>query len=55
VEIKRADAPRLSASMRQALQDLDLDRLLVVTPGDRGYTLNERTRVVSLAEALAVA
>jgi predicted AAA+ superfamily ATPase len=53
VEIKRADAPRLSASMRQALQDLDLDRLLVVTPGDRGYPLNERTQVVSLAEALA--
>jgi predicted AAA+ superfamily ATPase len=53
VEIKRADAPRLSASMRQELQDLDLDLLLVVTPGDRGYPLNERTRVVSLAEALA--
>ena len=41
--------------MRQALRDLDLDRLLVVTPGDRGYPLNERTQVVSLAEALAVA
>jgi hypothetical protein len=24
-----------------------------VTPGDRGYPLNERTQVVSLAEALA--
>jgi len=35
VEIKRTDAPPLSASMRQALRDLDLDRLLVVTPGDR--------------------
>jgi predicted AAA+ superfamily ATPase len=53
VEIKRADAPRLSASMRQALQDLQLDQLLVVTPGDRSYRLNERARVVSLAEALA--
>lgn len=52
VEIKRADAPRLSASMRQALQDLQLDELLVVTPGDRSYRLNERARVVSLAEAL---
>ena len=38
--------------MRQALRDLDLDRLLVVTPGDRGYPLNERTRVVSLVAAL---
>jgi hypothetical protein len=31
VEIKRADAPRLSSSMRQALEDLELDRLLVIT------------------------
>lgn len=53
VEIKRADAPRLSASMRQALQDLELDQLLVVTPGERGYRLNERARVLPLAEALA--
>jgi hypothetical protein len=35
VEIKRANAPRLSASMRQALADLELDRLLVVTPSER--------------------
>jgi predicted AAA+ superfamily ATPase len=52
VEIKRADAPRLSASMRQALLDLELDDLLVITPGKRGYRLQERARVVSLAEAL---
>jgi predicted AAA+ superfamily ATPase len=55
VEIKRADAPRLSASMRQALADLDLDRLLVITPGERSYRLNERTQVLSLAEALETA
>jgi hypothetical protein len=52
VEIKRADAPRLSASMRQALLDLELDDLLVITPGKRGYRLQERARVVTLAEAL---
>lgn len=52
VEIKRADAPRLSASMRQALLDLELDDLLVITPGDRGYRLQERAWVVTLAEAL---
>ena len=55
VEIKRADAPRLSASMRQALADLDLDRLLVITPGERSYRLNERTQVLTLAEALGSA
>ncbi|MFN9695368.1 MAG: ATP-binding protein [Synechococcaceae cyanobacterium] len=53
VEIKRADAPRLSASMRQALADLELDRLLVITPSERGYSLNACTTVMPLAEALA--
>lgn len=52
VKIQRADAPRLSASMRQALADLDLDRLLVITPSDRSYRLNERTEVLPLAKAL---
>jgi predicted AAA+ superfamily ATPase len=55
VEIKRADAPRLNASMRQALADLQLDRLIVITPGERGYPLNARTEVMPLAEALATA
>ncbi len=55
VEIKRADAPRLSASMRQALADLELDRLLVITPGEGSYRLNERTQVLTLAEALGSA
>ena len=55
VEIKRADAPRLSASMRQALADLDLDRLLVITPGERSYRLNEHTQVLSLVDALGSA
>jgi len=53
VEIKRADAPRLSASMRQALVDLELDELLVITPGERCYRFHERARVVTLAEAIA--
>ncbi len=53
VEIKRADAPRLSASMRQALTDLELDELLVITPSERSYRLHERARVMPLAEALA--
>lgn len=41
--------------MRQALADLDLDRLLVITPGERSYRLNERTQVLTLAEALGPA
>ena len=54
VEIKRADAPRLSASMRQALTDLELDRLLVITPSERSYRLNDRTEVLPLGKALGV-
>ena len=48
VEIKRADAPRLTPSMRTALEDLRLDRLLVVYPGERRYPLAERVEVVPL-------
>jgi predicted AAA+ superfamily ATPase len=48
VEIKRADAPRLTPSMRAALEDLRLDRLLVVYPGDQRYPLAERVEVVPL-------
>jgi hypothetical protein len=40
--------------MRQALHDMELDEL-VVSPGARGYRLNDRARVVSLAEALVKA
>jgi predicted AAA+ superfamily ATPase len=54
VEIKRADAPRLSSSMRQALADLELDRLLVITPSERSYRLNDRTEVLPLGKALGV-
>lgn len=46
VEIKRADAPRLTPSMRTALEDLNLDRLLVVYPGTQRYSLAERVEVV---------
>jgi predicted AAA+ superfamily ATPase len=49
VEIKRADAPNLSPSMRIALQDLRLDRLLVIYPGDKPYRLGPNVEVVPAA------
>ena len=49
VEIKRVDAPRLTPSMRSALTDLSLDRLLVIYPGDRGYQLAENIEVIPAA------
>jgi len=50
VEMKFQDAPRLSPSMRIALQDLHLDRLTVIFPGNAGYELGERVCVVPLGE-----
>ncbi len=49
VECKRMDAPRLTPSMRTALSDLKLERLLVFYPGDRTYPLSERVEVLPLA------
>ena len=49
VEFKRADAPQMTASMRIALNDLALDSLYVVYPGDRRYRLGERVEAVPLA------
>lgn len=49
IEMKRQDAPRLTASMRSALVDLALDQLTVLYPGSRNYDLADRVRVVPLA------
>ncbi len=52
VEFKRTDAPQLTASMRIALQDLELDALYVVYPGERRYTLAQRVEAVPLSAVL---
>ena len=49
-ECKWTDAPRLTPSMKTAIKDLKLDRLTVIYPGDRFYSLPERVHVVPLAE-----
>lgn len=46
VEIKHADAPSLTPSMRIAMNDLRLDRLLVLYPGNRTYSLASGIDVV---------
>ncbi len=55
VEIKRADAPRLTPSMRTALDDLQLDRLLVVYPGTQRYPLTDRVETLPFAEIASIA
>ena len=47
-EFKYASAPRPTRSMHVALEDLGLDGITIVYPGDETYALTERIRVVSL-------
>ena len=48
VECKRMDAPRLTPSMRTALQDVKLEQIAVVYPGTKRYSLGERVAAVPL-------
>ncbi len=48
IEFKRVDAPRLTPSMRSALSDLKLDKLLVIYPGSLRYPITERVEAVPL-------
>lgn len=50
IECKRSDAPRLTPSMRTSLTDLGLDRLVVIYPGTRRYSLAEGVEVLPLVE-----
>ncbi len=50
VKCKRADAPTITPSMRIALDNLKLDELQVVYPGEKRYILAKGVEVVPLAE-----
>lgn len=52
VEVKRADAPRLTKSMAVALGDLRLEQLFVVYPRGEEYALGERARAIGLPALL---
>ena len=49
VECKRADAPRMTPSIRIALEDLGLERVVVVYPGDTRYAISDRVEAVPVA------
>lgn len=51
-EIKRTVAPKVTRSMRIALEDLELDRIDVVHAGDATFELDERLRALSLSRVL---
>jgi len=48
IECKRVDAPRLTASMHGAFNDLGLSKLWVIYPGSRPYPLADAIQVVPL-------
>jgi predicted AAA+ superfamily ATPase len=49
VECKRVDAPAITPSMRIAMQDLKLDHLFVVYPGNNPYPLRDNIHVLPLS------
>lgn len=50
VECKRMDAPKRTPSMRAAMQDLGLQKLIVIYPGSQLYSLGEGITVMPLAQ-----
>jgi predicted AAA+ superfamily ATPase len=49
-EIKYMDAPRATKSMRVAIEDLQLEHLYVVYPGEKTYQLDEDITVLPLTD-----
>lgn len=49
VDCKRVDAPRLTASMRTAVNDLELSKLFVIYPGLHAYPLAEAIDAIPLS------
>jgi hypothetical protein len=49
-EVKRTDAPVMTASMRAALEDLKLARLDVIHAGPRSFPMSDRVRAVAVRD-----
>lgn len=47
-EFKYSNTPKITRSMMQAIEDLELKELIVIVPGDASYPLSEKIRVVGL-------
>jgi len=54
-EFKYADAPGTARSMHIAIEDLSLDHLWIVYPGDKEYALTEKITALPLAAVPALA
>jgi len=47
-EFKYTDAPRMTRSLHVALEDLKLEKITVITPGDIDFLIHENVRAVGL-------
>lgn len=50
VEFKRADAPRITPSIRIALKDLGLEKISIIYPGSKRFPLSENVEVLPLSQ-----
>lgn len=50
IEVKYADAPRMTKSMTSALADLELEHLWVVYPGNQAYALDKRVSTLPITD-----
>lgn len=53
VECKRADAPKITPSIRSALEDLQLESVAIVYPGNKRFKLAEEVEAVPLAAVVS--
>jgi hypothetical protein len=51
-EVKRTSSPTITASMRTAWSDLNLQRLFVVHAGDHSFGMAKKIRAVALSQLL---
>jgi len=49
VECKRIDAPRMTPSVRAALEDLELDQLFIVYPGNLAYPIADKVGALPIS------
>ncbi len=52
VECKRTDAPRVTASIRTVLNDLNLDKVWLIYPGDKQFILTDKVEALPLKKLL---
>ncbi len=48
IECKRTDAPKMTPSIRTALSDLELDKVVIVYPGNRQFRVAEQVEAVPM-------